>query len=408
VKIMSSYHSIEQSERNQSILIVEDEPFILKLMKRQLNNYGSNNIDVATDGKEAIDKLDDNNNYDLIISDLNMPNIDGIELMRRLSDRRYNGGIILVSGEDEKLLDIAKVLANALRLTLNGVLKKPVQLNQLVGLLEKNTKNDRPVVKGNDFHVTESDIKEAIDNLDIVPYYQPRISLSTMMPVSVEALARWEHSIYGQIQPGLFVHIAEKSTVAQSLTQTMLKQSIDNYEKWQLNNIDLKIAVNTTVHDIEDIHFPEMVELLANSNNMPMSNIVLELTESMLMKRIEKALDTFIRLRLKGATLSVDDFGTGYSNLALLKKTPFTELKIDRSLVQNAHQDPDGYAILEASIVMGKKLGMHVIVEGVESIEELEMAKQLGADEAQGFYIAKPMPASDITEWVKNWRETYY
>ena len=405
---MTRQPSVNQKLSNQSILIVEDESFILKLIEKQLNNYGNYNITFAADGQQAIDRLDDGKYFDLIISDLNMPNIDGIELMRRLSDRRYNGGIILVSGEDEKLLDIAKVLAKALRLNLNGVLKKPVQLNLLVGLLENNNNPERSIIAGNDIQITETDIKNAIDNLEMIPYYQPRISLSSMMPVSVEALVRWEHPNMGQILPGLFVHIAEKSSVAQLLTQSMLKQSIANYKKWKLSNIDLKIAVNTTVHDIEDVHFPEMVEMLANAENIPISNIVLELTESMLMKKIEKALDTFLRLRLKGVTLSVDDFGTGYSNLALLKKTPFTELKIDRSLVQNSHQDPDGFAILEASIVMGKKLGMHVIVEGIESIDELEMAKQLGADEAQGFYIAKPMSADDIMEWVKNWRETHY
>ncbi len=401
---MSQQYLINNRDAHQSILLVEDEPFILNLLKKQLLNYGVVNIDSAADGKQALDKLDDGNFYDLIISDLNMPNIDGIELMRRLSDRHYNGGIILVSGEDEKLLDVAMVLANALKVKLNGVLKKPVQVDQLVSLFEKNVNNNDIGINKAHIPITALDIKDAIENLEIIPHYQPRICLATMMPVSVEALARWEHPKYGRIQPNLFVHIAEQNALAQSLTHTMLKQSIENHMQWKLDNVELKIAVNTTVHDIEDIHFPEMVELLASSNDMSISNIVLELTESMLMNRIEKALDTFIRLRLKGATLSVDDFGTGYSNLALLKKTPFTELKIDRSLVQNAHIDLDSSAILEASIVMGKKLGMHVVVEGVESRDELEIATKLGADEAQGYYIAKPMPAERITEWVKNWR----
>jgi EAL domain-containing protein (putative c-di-GMP-specific phosphodiesterase class I) len=189
----------------------------------------------------------------------------------------------------------------------------------------------------------------------------------------------------------------------EKLSSAMFHGAITQGAQWLADGLDLKLAINVTAREMEDIVFPDRLTSLAQSLGFPLTHLVLELTESHLMENLHLTLDTLIRLRLKNVTLSVDDFGTGYSNLGKIKRAPFTELKIDRSFIQDSVKDEEGRVILEASIQMGKKLGMTVVTEGVETFEEWDMAAALGADEVQGYLIAKPMPGVKMPEWIAHW-----
>jgi EAL domain-containing protein (putative c-di-GMP-specific phosphodiesterase class I) len=203
--------------------------------------------------------------------------------------------------------------------------------------------------------------------------------------------------------PKTFIPMAEKSGVISDLCNAMLHSVIKQGAVWFDSGLDLKLAINVTAEDMEDVNFPDYLADMAHSYGFPLSNIVLELTESQLMDKLHLTLDTLIRLRLKGVTLAVDDFGTGYSNLGQIKRAPFGELKIDRSFVREGLRDDEGRAILEASILMGKKLGLTVVTEGIEKNDEYEIVSALGAHEVQGYLISTPMAADEVPAWIDRW-----
>lgn len=384
------------------VLIVDDDEFFLELTTLVLRQFGVQQIETATNGAEILLQLTRNTSeYDIILSDLNMPMMDGVELLRHLSRIKFTGGIILLTGEDQKILSAAESLAKAHDVNLLGVLQKPIQTEPLLAMLESwsGSGMQSRSKKHREFSVRE--LVRGISDGEIVPYYQPRISLATGEVAGVECLARWLHPTLGLIPPNDFIPTLEQHQLIGPLTYSLLEQSIAQLRDWHAGGLNLKLAINITAENLTDIRFPDRLLRLAQHHGTPLSSLVLELTENQLMEHLTLSLDTLIRLRLKGVALAIDDFGTGYSNLAQIKRAPFCELKIDRSFVQMSTQDPDGRAILEASITMGKKLGLRVVTEGVETEEELALARTLGADEVQGYIFARPMAAEQATDWLK-------
>jgi EAL domain-containing protein (putative c-di-GMP-specific phosphodiesterase class I) len=386
------------------IMLVDDDEFLLDLMSANLNDYGVGEVLMATNGAQVLSKLAGGQHFDVILTDLNMPQMDGIELMRHLAELRYRGGIILLTGEDAKLLHTANTLAEAHRLRLLGVLQKPVSrsaLAELLGQVEETATKESSDI--HDPGISPDDLATAIHQSQIFPYFQPRISVSDRCVVGVETLARWLHPSKGMIMPRLFIPLAEQAGLIRELSQVILKAAIEQLGVWHASGLSLNLSVNVTADDLCDITLPDRLVTWCRAAGVSPSDVTLELTESQLMSKLERTLDTLIRLRLKGVKLAIDDFGTGYSNLGQIKRAPFSELKIDRSFVQDGVRDEQGRTILNASIVMGRQLGLNVVAEGVETEAEWDAVCSMGADEVQGYWIAAPMPAADLPQWVVDW-----
>ncbi|MEW8322590.1 MAG: EAL domain-containing response regulator [Candidatus Thiodiazotropha taylori] len=387
-----------------SLLIVDDDELLLKLMSASLQDFGARQVATTGNGHDVLARLAGGEHFDVILIDLNMPEMDGIELMRHLAERQYPGGVILLTGEHLKVLRAADALAEAHDLRLLGVLQKPFSRAALRTFLEgagyageeASPQNEPPAV-------TADELAAALRDGQIVPYFQPRAATSGRQVVGVEALARWWHPHKGLINPGVFIPLAERSGLIRELGQVMLKAAVEQVGAWCEAGLDLKVSVNVAVEDLVDVQLPDRLATWLRAAGVHPSRLVLELTESQLMDNLRLTLDTLIRLRLKGITLAVDDFGTGYSNLGQIKRAPFSELKIDRAFVSDGTVDPEGRAILEASILMGKHLGLTVVAEGVETQAEWEVVSAIGADEVQGYLVAKPMPGHEIPAWVGHW-----
>jgi EAL domain-containing protein (putative c-di-GMP-specific phosphodiesterase class I) len=387
-----------------NIILVDDDEFLVELMTVSLGRLGLQNVETTTCGADLVSMLEAGKSFDVILIDLNMPGMDGIELMRHLAYRRYSGGIIILTGEHPKILQTANSLARAHKLRLLGFLQKPFEQQDVVNLLNNFASvNDNAETTTPDPVVSALELHEGIEKGQIIPFFQPRVEISTHKIVGIEALARWQHPNKGLIMPNTFIPLAEENGMIAELGNAMLDCSIKQGAVWLADGLELKLAINVTAIEMEDISFPDRLTSLAKTHGFPLTYLVLELTESHLMENMHLTLDTLIRLRLKNVTLSVDDFGTGYSNLGKIKRAPFSELKIDRSFIQEGVKDEEGRVILEASILMGKKLGLTVVTEGIETFEEWDMASALGADEVQGFLVAKPMPAKEVPEWVDHW-----
>lgn len=339
---------------------------------------------------------------DVIVLDLLLPDIDGVEIIRFLAETGTKAQLILVSGFDDGVLHAAQNLVIEQGLPLIGSLSKPFRKNDLSSLLQKaSTDTRQETSKKINYSLTTQDLKNAIANDFIKPYYQPKIHLLSKKVVGLEALVRWDHPDFGILLPDSFLTIAENSNLIDDITWVMLQKSVEQCQRWNHKNLKLTIAINVSASTMKDLSTPEKVSDLLHKHRVDSRQIMFEMTETALMTEFTKSLDILTRLRMKGFRLSIDDFGTGYSSLVQLHRAPFAELKIDKSFVSIMETDKEAYAIVETVIALAQKLDMQVVAEGVESESVLEILTSLACDMAQGFHISKPLSAEEITQWLK-------
>lgn len=388
------------------ILVLDDEPFMLKLLARMLANQGFIHVVCCDNGKDALTQLDsDSTRPDLILLDLNMPEMDGIEFIRYLVERQFTGSLILVSGEDERMLKTTERLVQAHKIALLGYLQKPVKSEALLAMLSQWAPPSETTSVTPRKTYSANDIRSAIAKNELINYYQPKVSVATGAVMGVETLVRWQHATDGLIYPSQFIAIAESNGLINELTRLVLLNAFTQAKIWQQSGIDLRVAVNVSMDNLASLDFQDLVVDLAAQVGIPPHKIVLEITESQLMSDIRVSLEILTRLRLKRFHLSIDDFGTGHSSLAQLRDIPFDELKIDQGFVHQAWKDETLRVIYDASLALAKQLNMEAVAEGVEDRQDWELLRQTGCDLAQGNFISKPLLASEFENWIKYWQQ---
>jgi len=214
---------------------------------------------------------------------------------------------------------------------------------------------------------------------------------------------RWHHPRDGLIYPDRFIGMAEEHGLIDQLTRAVIKNAASQARLWMEEGLSLTVAVNVSMDNLAALDFPDYIEREMRTAKLPPTGLMLELTESRLMKDRVAPLDILTRLRLKHIGLSIDDFGTGHSSLAQLRDIPFDELKVDRGFVHGAWRNPLLRAIFEASLSMARQLRMKTVAEGVEDQADWEFLRDSGCDLAQGYFIARPMAADALIEWIGEW-----
>ncbi len=388
-------------------LIIDDDNFILEQLKIFFANLNIGNIRFVNRPEEAINQIQQHKlPFDLIVTDLNMPEIDGITLMRLLSERNYQGLIILISGEDIRLLNSVAELGKAHKLNILGTLQKPFDEHDLKQLLEASQslpgQTLPPQVQSE--QLTEEAIRQGLKQNKLTLHYQPKVNLSNMSAFSFEALARWQLDEKKLLGPHLFIPVAERSELINELTDQVFKLATSQLAQWDAQGINCTVSVNFSMKSLERIDLPDTLVNFCHVSGIDPQRIIIEVTESAIMDQVAVALEVINRLHLKGFKLSIDDFGTGYSSIDQLKKLPFSEIKLDRSFVSNADNNSQAYAILESSISMGKKLGLSIVSEGVETQQDFDLLKKLGSDIAQGYLFSRPLPPESVSGWLDEWR----
>jgi EAL domain-containing protein (putative c-di-GMP-specific phosphodiesterase class I) len=384
-----------------TVLVVDDDELMLDLAVAALDSLGFGRISAALSGEHGLRILDELG-ADVVLCDLNMPEMDGVEFLRHLSARRYDGCIVLMSGEDQRILRTAESLAKAHGLNVLGAVEKPISAPMLALLRDQIEPLHRrssapapaPII------VTADELRQAIAADNIAVYFQPKVCVRSGRVTGVETLARWKHAAYGYIPPNQFIAIAEKEGLIDQITRVILTKAMREAGRWRKQGYDLSVAVNVSTQTVGRLDLPEFVEKTARQFGVEPCRVMVEVTETQLMRDLTRSLDTLTRLRLRRIGLSIDDFGTGYSSLEQLQRVPFVELKIDRAFVDGASHDNAARAILESSIVLAKKLGLTTVAEGVEQADDLALLEELGCDLVQGWFFAPAMPSDALLPWI--------
>ena len=409
---MSGNFMTEQSPTSHTLgapphlLVVDDDPFTLKLIARILSKAGFDRVTGCVSGLAALAVIDawEVTSNKLIMCDLQMPEMDGVEFVRHLVKRNYVGGLILVSGADEKVLQTAEKLAKAHHLSVLGYIRKPVtaqQLSDLIARWKPSSASDAPPLKR---AYSPDEVGQAIAQHQLVNVYQPKVAVQTAEVVGVETLVRWQHPVDGLVFPDRFIAVAEEHGLIDDLTRVVLAQAFAHTRVWLAQGMKLRVAVNLSMDNLTSLDFPDFAADAAIAAGIRPEDAVLEVTEGRLMRDPLSPLDVLTRLRLKGFSLSIDDFGTGYSSLAQLRDLPFDELKVDRSFVHGAAGDASIRAIFEASEKLARQLSLQMVAEGVEDRADWDFLLTSRCDMAQGYFVAKPMPAQAIPDWIVRWR----
>jgi diguanylate cyclase len=248
-----------------------------------------------------------------------------------------------------------------------------------------------------------SELRRALDRNEFLLYAQPKVDLASGKVVGAEALVRWVHPEKGFIGPDNFIPFAETTGFIRSLTTWMLGKAAVLCAELEKKGMPLKFSVNLSTRDLLDQDLPSRFADILARNNLSPSSMCLEITESAIMDDPVRAQLTLERLHGMGVELAIDDFGTGYSSLAYLKRLPVDELKIDKSFVLNMEHDADDAKIVKSTIDLGHNLGLRVVAEGLETLAVWHLLRQMGCDQAQGYYLSKPMPGDRFVSWLEQW-----
>lgn len=381
-------------------LIVDDNISIQELVAHKLKKLGVVNIVTADNGKSALQKLQENRQpVDVIICDLNMPEMDGIQFLRYLAMQAYSGGIIILSGVNRNILRSAHRLAREHSLNILGSISKQFELNDIHNFIKQIDFNKRTPAKKSHFPVSKAELINAIDKQEMEYVFQPKVKISTRGITGVELLARWNHPNHGEILPEQFIHLAEQSGLIDRLTRLVCMRGIEQAGQWAGKGINIKLSINTTADSLARLDFTDFLVELIKKNNIHPGNIIIEVTETQLMENINAQLETLTRLSMSGIGLSIDDFGKGYSTLEQLERIPFTELKIDRDFVTGISGNAPLLAILGSTIDLARKLRIETVAEGVESQNDWVLVETMGCDYVQGFLVSRAMTADKFEKW---------
>ncbi|WP_414017183.1 EAL domain-containing protein [Aeromonas jandaei] len=385
-------------------MVVEDHAFQRKALMHQIRDLGYQQLLEARDGQEALEMCQ-RHSVDILFCDLRMPGMDGMALLRRLSLGGFSGGIILSSALEDDVVEAVLRMSAAYGLQVLGRIEKPSTKQQLKVLIESWSPRQEQAQKEDGHRLGLDELRRALDDDQIVPWYQPKVSFATGEWVGMEALARWQHPEYGLVSPGRFIPLAENNGLIDQLTEIIINKSLRDGHLWEETGLSLNLSMNLSTTSLIEGDLCNSLIAQCQRWSINPELITLEVTESSFVQDVGKSLEVLTRLRMHGFGLSIDDFGTGYSSMQQLALLPFTELKLDRSFVDRCYADPSRLAIIESSIELARKLGLKSVAEGVEDELTWQQLAKLGCDVCQGFFSARPMPRSELQEWHRSWQE---
>ncbi len=248
-----------------------------------------------------------------------------------------------------------------------------------------------------------NDLRQAIERGELVLHFQPQVQMTTQKVCGVEALVRWNHPVRGMVSPAEFIPLAEESGLICQLGEWVLREACQQLGKWAaLGLAPIRMSVNVSALQFHQKDFLPLLRRVFAETQVDPNSIELELTEGVLIQNVEDSLRTLKAIRALGVSLAIDDFGTGFSSLNYLRLFPINRLKIDQSFIRDIEQTPANESITRTIIALAESLSLEIVAEGIETKAEQSILENLGCPEGQGYLFAKPLPASDLVEWLRS------
>jgi EAL domain-containing protein (putative c-di-GMP-specific phosphodiesterase class I) len=387
-----------------SFLVAESEPVQRTLLVNILKSQGSKKVYAANDGREALDVLlKQRAAVDVIICEVHMPGMDGMQFIRAAAEADYRGSVIIVGALERSQLSSAEATATSFGINLLGVITKPVTRASLEGVLARHDAHPESKATSGGPAFTVAEIMQGLEKDEFEAFFQPKVDFATGRVVGAEALARWRHPQHGIVLPGAFVKLLEDSGKIDELTWSILSKAVAFCSAFNRAGLNTVVAVNFSVGSLSRVGFADRVFEIVEEEGLSADRICLEMSETAATSDLAASvLENLTRLRMKGFGLSVDNFGTGSSSLQQLTRIEFTELKIDRSCVSNLATNNPAMVVLKASLDIARQLKIKVVAQGVETLEDWNMLKGLGCNIAQGHFIAEAMDAEAYVAWVRS------
>lgn len=388
------------------VLVVEDSVVQRGYLVGLLRQLAFGEILEANDGNEALQLLEQEPApLFLVLTDLEMPGMDGIELTCQLQERRLTENLIVISARDPRLLEIIENMAcEDESIGLLGTLLKPVQLEaltQLLGKADERGRSSGPAAPPQALASLE-ELAQALARDEFRPWFQPKVAISSGQLKGMEALARWHHPQRGVLSPAHFIETLEGHPLMADFTLALVQQVLQHILHWRQTGLPpLTVSVNLSADNLADRGFIDRLTAQVMVSGVAPAALVWEVTETSVMRQLSQALTNMGRLRLMGFGLAMDDFGIGYSSMQQFARCPFTELKIDRAFVNGAAQWPNRYKVLKSALDLGQSLGVATVAEGVETLDDWKLLRDLGCDLAQGYLLSPPMPAEQLVGWMR-------
>lgn len=389
-----------------NLLIVDDDPFARSALAVMLGHLTSRQVVACASAGEALGALA---NYteadplDAIICDLRMPQVDGVTFIRQLAEVNYRGAVIVVSVAEVRLRQSVERLARSLGFQVVASLAKPASSGQLAAALSRVQEALRKSrSRAAPSHVlraprwTMEDLRAAIADGGVRPYYQPKVSLRTGLITGVEALARWIHPEFGVISPAVFLPMAVSGGLMEALLLRGVEHATEVLDAFPQLSVALNLEASTAC---DDAAIGRLMKLVQTRQIAP-ERLQFELTETDVDGDPRRVAEMLARLHLRGFHLAIDDFGTGRSTHQRIADIPFSDLKIDRQFVREGCREEAARAVVESSVVLARRLKMTTTAEGVETIEELEFVRRAGCDAVQGYFFSPPLPFEELKTFV--------
>ena len=385
-----------------SVMIVDDSAvqcqFAVTLIEQLLPDA---KLSSASNGQEALEKLQQSPVH-LLLVDLEMPVMDGVELLAEVSEHCLAKAAIVLSSQDKSIISSVGLMAKAKGLRVLASLQKPINEEQLSKALENYTLEQ--VSPSDQLHsalqLSAEDVSRGLSNGEFVCHFQPKLTAGSLMVKGVEALARWNHPEHGFISPAQFIPIAEENALIDGLTFCLLEYSLARRQEWMNRGLRLGLAFNFSPGSLHDPTLVSRLTELTQRYSFAPKDLTLEITENALITDLGESLQTLARLRLLGFNIAIDDYGTGFANAEQLSLIPATELKLDRSIVNEVSSNPQLEIILRSTVNLAKELNLLTVAEGVEGFDDYQRLQMLGVDLIQGFYFARPMAAETLVTWI--------
>jgi len=383
-----------------SFLVVEDHELQRNMFAQLLRTLGASEVHVAEDGRAALRVLrDPDRPVDIVVSDMSMPGMDGLEFIRNLSDSGTRVSLILASALDHDVLLSIAHMAHAYKVQLLGVMAKPPTAAKLVPMVEL-FRSGAPTRERIEDGFELQEIADAWAHDDFEAWLEPRVHLTTGTVRSVEVSPRWRHSTRGVLPPGAFLPSIRARGLNDDFIWLMVQKAAAHLHELQQQGHDLTASVNLALTSLNDPRIASRVQHIVESAGVSPRRMVLSVSEAALNTDSAKSLENLARLRVLGFGVGVDDFGNGPMEAEQLSLVAFTEMKIKCSFVRGADVDGNARAGLAASLEIAQRLRLKTIASGISSKDEWALLREWECDYGQGPFISPPLPLAELPGWL--------